>query len=60
MNAPRYRVRHWRHEMISLRAYMQRIEAHRARQRTRQLIERLPEHLRNDIGNPHLDQVGRR
>lgn len=45
--------------MISLRAYMQRLEAHRARQRTRQMIENLPEHLRNDIGNPHLDHGGR-
>lgn len=45
--------------MISLRAYMQRLDARRARQRTRQMIEQLPEHLRNDIGNPHLDCAGR-
>ncbi|MCB1424623.1 MAG: hypothetical protein R3D65_11355 [Zhengella sp.] len=45
--------------MFNLRHYMQRLEAHRTRERTRLMIERLPEHLRNDIGNPHLDRARR-
>ncbi|MCC2097608.1 MAG: hypothetical protein KDJ29_11995 [Hyphomicrobiales bacterium] len=39
--------------MFDFRTALKRYESYRAHKRTREILERLPAHLQNDVGYPH-------